>query len=715
MSNDKASIRHILAYAAIVFAVSAVGIGIAVLLAPTNLIGGILLGFAPVVLVCIALMALGMPSKPEAPQASGSTATNLDSATANAVLLSLSTRLQALESARIVQAHAESTLPQPMAQALPSQVHHNPPPPQPVPAQQMPQAVAAGGLDAADNKSVKRMLDQFSRVISPEIAEAMRENGEIKLGGRETRGALLFLDIRGFTTIAQRREPQETMNILNTFFAAAVPLIESNGGVVDKFVGDGLMALFGIPKPLGNNGLSAINAAIELQQLCAKLNAEGAYGPGIILEVGIGVAKGKVIAGNIGSAHRMSFTAIGPTVNLAARLCAYAGRNEILCCNFCYLDVQQHVVTARLSAITLKGIDTPINTYRIFGWASGKPSARHFLSESARMAGQRPMSDRVFKLDEIDADDLASRVTKRLTISKSDVAAATSDEPTLIPHDDLDETTLYHATPGHQKQPGSTGEADALPAKATRELASLAQEASAQTGKLAPDGTSGITKPIKPEAPGGKRRSSGGLLSVMASPDSTRTPTGSDKLPSASDRVPRATDHLAAKSNRLEQAPGTDVIHRQGATRVTSDDTKLRMAAASTANITPDMASIPDLQPESPRKRRETTHAVPKRSGATTTIRPGTSRQTPDSSTLPAQARDSAASSRTTETRTPETQNETAAQRGLTPAESQSATTAQEKQTSLPKEESAPLVALSPKPILSEDSTRIIQRRDMGK
>ncbi|NUQ35994.1 MAG: adenylate/guanylate cyclase domain-containing protein, partial [Planctomycetaceae bacterium] len=145
------------------------------------------------------------------------------------------------------------------------------------------------------------MKKQFTRIIPPELLDAMFKRGEIQLGGERVRGALLFLDIRGFTAIAQRRDPEQVVDILNKFFSRAVPVIERSGGIVDKFVGDGLLALFGIPKSLGNNALCAIQAAIELQDLTKTLNEEKLYGDDIQVDVGIGVAKGNVIAGTIGS------------------------------------------------------------------------------------------------------------------------------------------------------------------------------------------------------------------------------------------------------------------------------------------------------------------------------------------------------------------------------------------------------------------------------
>ena len=228
-------------------------------------------------------------------------------------------------------------------------------------------------LDAMFEKIGKKIQDtrnvrnQFTRIIAPELLDAMLDDDKIIMGGKKTRGALLFLDIRGFTAIAQRRDPEQVLDILNTFFGKAVPLIEMAGGIVDKFVGDGLMALFGIPNDIGNNALCATQAAIEIQDLARSMNDQTAYGRDVRLHVGIGLAKGNVIAGTIGAEHRLSYTAVGATVNLAARLCSIAKRGEIVCCNFSHLDVKEHVETKRSSPIMLKGIDVPIYTYKVNG------------------------------------------------------------------------------------------------------------------------------------------------------------------------------------------------------------------------------------------------------------------------------------------------------------------------------------------------------------
>ncbi len=245
-----------------------------------------------------------------------------------------------------------------------------------------------------DHASQRLSIDEIgSHVVDP-ITRKLRDPRETGLGGKKTQGVLLFLDIRGYTAMAQHRDPEETMNILNSFFNDAVPVIERNGGVIDKFVGDGMMALFGVPHSGGNDALHAINASIELQALVRKVNRNHYYGHDVHLQVGIGCAQGEIIAGYIGSQHRYSFTAIGPAVNLAARLCTYARGAEILCCNTCYSAVRKHVEVEYLEPICLKGIDTPVKAHCIRGWSSlKKPSQRYF-----QMRKQKRLSENLQEL-----------------------------------------------------------------------------------------------------------------------------------------------------------------------------------------------------------------------------------------------------------------------------------------------------------------------------
>ncbi len=162
----------------------------------------------------------------------------------------------------------------------------------------------------------RRLLERFA---TTEVAQDLQESG-FAIGGNRANASVLFCDIRAFTTLSEHLAPEATIDLLNTFYTLMFEAVTSNGGIVSLMLGDGLMALFGVPQPLDNTGRSAVAAAQEMQSMIEMLNqdrhAEGSEGLGI----GIGIATGEVVAGYAGTDSRATYTCIGSTVNLAARL-----------------------------------------------------------------------------------------------------------------------------------------------------------------------------------------------------------------------------------------------------------------------------------------------------------------------------------------------------------------------------------------------------------
>src|SRR5262249_7765169 len=145
------------------------------------------------------------------------------------------------------------------------------------------------------------------------------------------RVTMLFADIRGFTTLSERKTPKEIVTLLNVYFERAATEIFRNNGALDKFIGDGIMALFGAPKPSEEDPINAVKTAIGLQRVVEELNHElAAQGADYEMKIGVGINTGDVIAGYIGSQLRTDYTVIGDAVNLAARLESNAKGGEIL-------------------------------------------------------------------------------------------------------------------------------------------------------------------------------------------------------------------------------------------------------------------------------------------------------------------------------------------------------------------------------------------------
>ena len=169
----------------------------------------------------------------------------------------------------------------------------------------------------------KRLRDQqkelMRRFATPEVAQDLQTSG-FSLGGKLVRASVMFSDIRGFTSLAESQPPEETIELLNTYYELMFDAISSHGGVVTLMMGDGLMSVFGAPVPLPDHGESAVRSAQEMVELVDLFNVERTAAGKPTIRIGIGIASGEMVAGYTGTNKRATYTCIGDTVNLAARL-----------------------------------------------------------------------------------------------------------------------------------------------------------------------------------------------------------------------------------------------------------------------------------------------------------------------------------------------------------------------------------------------------------
>ena len=210
----------------------------------------------------------------------------------------------------------------------------------------------------------------FSHYLSKEVInELMDDPSRLKLGGERRNITVFFSDVRGFTSFSESQQPEEVVARLNEILTAQVAVVFKYNGTLDKFVGDELMAFFGAPgiQHKENHASVAVRTAVEIQETMKKLQAKWTEEGKALLHIGIGINTGDMVVGNMGSMERMDFTVIGDNVNLAARLCSAAGKNEIIISESTYESAKGGIEAVRLEPIMVKGKANPIVIYKVIG------------------------------------------------------------------------------------------------------------------------------------------------------------------------------------------------------------------------------------------------------------------------------------------------------------------------------------------------------------
>lgn len=171
-----------------------------------------------------------------------------------------------------------------------------------------------------DISGEKRLQGTLARYMTKEVADQLMEAGESELGGQMKPVTIFFSDIRSFTTISETLGAHETVSMLNEYFTDMVDILFEYGGILDKYIGDAIMAVFGAPFPTGHDADNALHAAVDMMRALARFNIKRAAENKQTLDIGIGLNTADVVVGNIGSDKRMDYTVIGDGVNLASRL-----------------------------------------------------------------------------------------------------------------------------------------------------------------------------------------------------------------------------------------------------------------------------------------------------------------------------------------------------------------------------------------------------------
>ena len=208
----------------------------------------------------------------------------------------------------------------------------------------------------------------FGRFVAPEVVREILSGGvEIQLGGAEKEITVLFVDIRGFTAFSEANPPDKVVGMVNRYLALTSRSIQENSGTIDKYIGDATMAVFNAPNDLPDHALCAVRAAWAMKGGSVPLREEILEEYGVDLQFGVGVNTGPAIIGNMGSDFRMDYTAIGDTVNTAARLESNAEKGQILISDATYQLVKEHVEVKDLGVLSVKNKKVGVQIYELLG------------------------------------------------------------------------------------------------------------------------------------------------------------------------------------------------------------------------------------------------------------------------------------------------------------------------------------------------------------
>jgi adenylate cyclase len=203
----------------------------------------------------------------------------------------------------------------------------------------------------------------FGKYVGEEVLEMILADPEkMWLKGHKNEATILFADIRGFTAYAEDREPEEVVEMLNTYFEIATRAILDFGGYVDKFIGDCVLGVFGVPVFRKDHVERTVRAAMDLMD---QLRVHSIHGNPLLSSVGIGIHTGSIVSGNIGSQAKMEYTVIGDTVNLASRLSELASPGEVLVTDAVYDNLHTLVSVEPAGTRAVKGKTAPVETFRV--------------------------------------------------------------------------------------------------------------------------------------------------------------------------------------------------------------------------------------------------------------------------------------------------------------------------------------------------------------
>jgi len=220
--------------------------------------------------------------------------------------------------------------------------------------------------DLTEKKRFERERSMVKRYLPSELVDRLADLKELRLGGTRQLTTTFFADIRGFTTYSEQHDPEHVVEVLNNYFSMAAKIIRANKGIVDKYLGDAVMAHFGTPlRPIADHALQAVRTAWAIKQKMDEYHKS--VPPADRLSFGMGVNTGEAVVGNVGGEDQMEYTPIGDAVNLAKRLQESAKPGQILLSQSTYERVKDHVKVNTLQPIQVKGRTAFEQVYELVG------------------------------------------------------------------------------------------------------------------------------------------------------------------------------------------------------------------------------------------------------------------------------------------------------------------------------------------------------------
>lgn len=222
-------------------------------------------------------------------------------------------------------------------------------------------------------KEREKYLNVLNKFHGQEITHEIISNPHIT-NAKKSKMTVLFTDLRNFTSLSENMEPEETVLFLNDYFASMIKIIKANGGIIDKFIGDAIMAVWGAPYPSEEDAQNAVKACLEMRETLKEINQKRALTGLAPIEMGMGLHTGEAVSGVIGSDERLEYTVIGDTVNTASRIesATKEFKTDILMSETTQKEIKLFHPTQFLGDVSLKGKQEKVSLYQLPAWSENK-------------------------------------------------------------------------------------------------------------------------------------------------------------------------------------------------------------------------------------------------------------------------------------------------------------------------------------------------------